>query len=171
MVQSTSRCCGAAVWFVLLISAETATARTRLSHVPPIVGSPDISLGSVSNNCDKESALWLSLASFSTSGAAYASPQQQHPQLAGNPSPSQELAAAEVRSAKRKNSGLAFHLPNSPHKPLLPNVDQWDVLLLLCTAITLFLAAGGGIGGGAVFVVLYVFVGGELCTSAAGVQR
>ncbi|WIA12168.1 hypothetical protein OEZ85_012240 [Tetradesmus obliquus] len=35
-----------------------------------------------------------------------------------------------------------------------------DLATLLLTIITLFIAAGGGIGGGAVFIVCYVFVGG-----------
>lgn len=149
-------CSYAVLCLVLFLSAKTALA-TRTAGPQ---STATVALDAACKSCDRESALWLSLASFATSGAAYTSPVQQHVQQSLQvPSPQDTAAAAHnPRSSTRY---VGFHLPNSPHKPLFPNVDTWDVLLLLCTAITLFIAAGGGIGGGAVFVVLYVFVGGE----------
>lgn len=46
------------------------------------------------------------------------------------------------------------------HKPLLP-LSRNDVAMVAIAAATLLLASGGGVGGGAIFVPLYILVGGE----------
>ncbi len=46
------------------------------------------------------------------------------------------------------------------HKPLLP-LDRWDAAMFGAAALTLLLAAGSGVGGGAVLVPLYILLGGE----------
>jgi hypothetical protein len=46
------------------------------------------------------------------------------------------------------------------HKPLLP-LDANDYVMLAVAVVTLFVAAGGGIGGGAVYVPMYILIGGK----------
>ncbi len=45
------------------------------------------------------------------------------------------------------------------HKRLLP-LDAWDFVTFAACAVILFIAAGGGIGGGAVMVPLFILVSG-----------
>ena len=56
------------------------------------------------------------------------------------------------------------------HKNLLP-LNGADAAMLCIAAATLFLAAGGGIGGGAVFVVLYSYVGGFMPSAAVALSN
>lgn len=153
----SSTCAGILV--VLLCSLETASAARRHAHQPSTASiASTVSEDSNTHVCD-ESALWLSLASFATSGAAYPSHNQHH---GGRPRVGPLLEhTASAAGIAASSSQRTPNQPTPPHKPLLPQLNHWDVLLFVGTAITLFIAAGGGIGGGAVFVVLYVFVGGE----------
>jgi hypothetical protein len=86
----------------------------------------------------------LSLGASSGSGAAV-------PQPAASP------AAASRAPPPLDNAGPAAG-PVPPHKPLLP-LDASDGLLFGLIAATLALAAGGGIGGGAIYMPLLVAVG------------
>jgi hypothetical protein len=76
-------------------------------------------------------------------GSAYQQQQHQH---------------GRVETSAGNNSAGAG---DGPHKPLWPHWSRSDVAMFVLTAITLFIAAGGGIGGGAVFVPLFIWVGGE----------
>lgn len=101
----------------------------------------------------------FSLASWSTSGPE---PLWLHNWLP------QETAAARAQPSNHGHQppqhATSNSQPAAPHKPLLPYMDKWDFILLACAAVTLFIAAGGGIGGGAIFVPLYIWAGGKLAT-------
>jgi hypothetical protein len=110
-------------------------------------------------------ALLSSLASLSTSGLVYGAASWERDASSG-------AAAAAVHSAADNSHVRAGQWSEGqpqqpaeqplkpPHKALFP-LGTRDLATLLLTIITLFIAAGGGIGGGAVFIVCYVFVGGE----------
>jgi len=97
-----------------------------------------------------------SLASWATSGAEHLWLHNWLPQQA---------AAAKAQPTSYADQPPHYELSNpqpvAPHKHLLPQIDKWDWLLLAGAAVTLFIAAGGGIGGGAVFVPLYIWAGGK----------
>jgi hypothetical protein len=110
-------------------------------------------------------ALLSSLASLSTSGLVYGAASWEREATSG-------AAAAPVPSAADSSHEAAGQWSEGqpqqeseqplkpPHKALIP-LGTRDLATLLLTIITLFIAAGGGIGGGAVFIVCYVFVGGK----------
>lgn len=49
--------------------------------------------------------------------------------------------------------------PAAPHKGLWP-LNKWDIGVFTLAVVVVFIAAGGGIGGGAVFVPLYMLIAG-----------
>lgn len=65
--------------------------------------------------------------------------------------------AAARASSSRSTLPLLPRPP--PHKPLLP-LDADDAAVFALAALTILLAAGGGIGGGAIYMPLYVTLGG-----------
>jgi hypothetical protein len=103
-----------------------------------------------------------SLASWSTSGSEHLWLHNWLPQqtAAATPQPSHS-------AHQQPHDDVSNSQPAAPHKPLLPHMDKWDWILLAGAAVTLFIAAGGGIGGGAVFVPLYIWAGGKLTRTAA----
>jgi len=60
--------------------------------------------------------------------------------------------------------------PAHSHKPLLP-LDAMDAALFGMVVITLLIAAGGGIGGGALFVPLYILLGGFATSRAVALSN
>jgi uncharacterized membrane protein YfcA len=60
--------------------------------------------------------------------------------------------------------------PRPEHPPLLP-LDWSDYAIFLLAAATLFMAAGGGIGGGTLFVPLLTVVGGFAPTNAVALSN
>eukprot|EP00882_Tetradesmus_deserticola_P007365 GHRQ01007759.1.p1 GENE.GHRQ01007759.1~~GHRQ01007759.1.p1 ORF type:complete len:244 (+),score=87.80 GHRQ01007759.1:259-990(+) len=122
-----------------------------LSQTPPAKNDPEAHLAS--------------LASLSTSGIVHGVASWEHkapndaaavpvPRAAGS-----YHGAAASPSSHAKQQQTAEKPLEPPHKALLP-LGTSDLATLLLTVITLFIAAGGGIGGGAVFIVCFVFVGG-----------
>lgn len=166
-------CWGSVLILVLLVSVSQGSCGTleQAHHHAYLDSGPKID----GNSCrgSLPDALVSSLASFATSGAAYEvkpiTAVQTEPGRAGAPDEvAGSIHAAVAGNQQARGSGCSTAEPNRltsnhltpPHKGLWPLCTR-DVATLLLTAITLFIAAGGGIGGGAVFVVLYVFVGGE----------
>ena len=68
-------------------------------------------------------------------------------------------ALASEQNVSRHSSCLD-HIDNAIHKALLP-LDAKDYIMLAVAVVTLFVAAGGGIGGGAVYVPMYILIGGK----------
>uniref|UniRef100_A0A383VY93 Membrane transporter protein n=1 Tax=Tetradesmus obliquus TaxID=3088 RepID=A0A383VY93_TETOB len=125
---------------------------------PPLVETPQ-------TRSDPE-ALLSSLASLSTSGVAYGVASWEREATrhasaapASHAAGSKHEPAAAQRSEHDQQYEKAGQPLQPPHKALFP-LGTRDLATLLLTIITLFIAAGGGIGGGAVFIVCYVFVGG-----------
>jgi hypothetical protein len=128
-------------------------------------------------HCD--AVLLSSLATFVTSGAGYAD-YSAHRQLRH-----QGLTARSLNSSSSSSSGHSQQQqhssstgydnakfdPTPPHKPLWPNWSTRDVWLFVLSAVTLFIAAGGGIGGGAVFVPLFIIVGGFTAAQAVALSN
>lgn len=120
-----------------------------------------------------DAVLLSSLATFVTSGVGYAyisTPRQLQLRQQG-------FAARSLNSsggAKASNSSTGHNAnfdPTPPHKPLWPNWSTQDVWLFVLSAVTLFIAAGGGIGGGAVFVPLFIIVGGFTAAQAVALSN
>lgn len=132
---------------------------------PPLVETPQ-------TRSDPE-ALLSSLASLSTSGVAYGVASWEREATrhasaapASHAAGSKHEPAAAQRSEHDQQYEKAGQPLQPPHKALFP-LGTRDLATLLLTIITLFIAAGGGIGGGAVFIVCYVFVGGEIHAALA----
>jgi hypothetical protein len=108
-------------------------------------------------------ALLSSLASLSTSGVPYGA-AIWNPDATLLASPVSHAAGSNAEAAAQQRGEdqhqKAGQPLEPPHKALWPLATR-DLATLLLTIITLFIAAGGGIGGGAVFIVCYVFVGGK----------
>jgi hypothetical protein len=111
-------------------------------------------------------ALLTSLSSLSTSGSVYeaVSGEREAPGGAAATQVPSAAGSTHVGAAGQWSEGQTWQTAKQPlkppHKALLP-LGTRDIATLLLTIITLFIAAGGGIGGGAVFIVCYVFVGGK----------
>lgn len=150
----------------------------QLDHASSTSGDPSTVYGSSPWHCD--AVLLSSLATFVTSGAGYADatpPRQLSLQQQGQPTRQQNSSSGNPldSGSHSTNSSLggsnAKYEPTPPHKPLWPNWSQGDVWLFVLSAITLFIAAGGGIGGGAVFVPLFIIVGGFTAAQAVALSN
>jgi hypothetical protein len=119
-------------------------------------------------HCD--AVLLSSLATFVTSGAGYAyvsTPRQLQLRQQG-------FTARSLNSSSSGDSSTGHNAnfdPTPPHKPLWPNWSTRDIWLFVLSAVTLFIAAGGGIGGGAVFVPLFIIVGGFTAAQAVALSN
>lgn len=111
-----------------------------------------------------------SLATFVTSGAGYADTSTSRHLV---PLPMQQAALndSSTNSSSEATANSTTFDPTPPHKPLWPHWSQGDVWLFVLSAVTLFIAAGGGIGGGAVFVPLFIMVGGFTAAQAVALSN
>eukprot|EP00877_Chromochloris_zofingiensis_P000977 jgi/Chrzof1/10880/Cz05g15230.t1 len=60
--------------------------------------------------------------------------------------------------------------PAAPHKGLWP-LNKWDIGVFTLAVVVVFIAAGGGIGGGAVFVPLYMLIAGFATSQAVALSN
>ncbi|GBF99864.1 hypothetical protein Rsub_12504 [Raphidocelis subcapitata] len=78
-------------------------------------------------------------------------------------------AAADAATADVSTAGYPPP-PQPSHKPLWP-LSSRDLLLFALTAATLVLAAGGGIGGGAIYMPLLAVLGGFTASEAVALSN
>lgn len=116
-----------------------------------------------------ETLVLSSLATFVTSGAGYADTSNPR-HLVPVPMQQAGLNDSSTNSSEAAANSTTFE-PTPPHKPLWPHWSQGDVWLFALSAVTLFIAAGGGIGGGAVFVPLFIMVGGFTAAQAVALSN
>lgn len=89
--------------------------------------------------------------------------------------PRPQRRAPPTSAAEGRGSGLSAPLngstpPPPQHRPLNPPRAS-DFVVFLLSALTLFTAAGGGIGGGTLFVPLLTVIGGFSATAAVALSN